>query len=99
MISRSLGSCLLVVVLFSQISAHTSQQQAAGGTSAIAVRTAEVDGLKIQYLTAGQGPAVVLLHGYAETSRMWRPLIPTTRRELHGHCPRPAGHRWLGHPE
>src|SRR5262249_41831263 len=22
------------------------------------------------------GPAVVLLHGYAETSRMWRPLIP-----------------------
>ena len=56
MVSRSLGSCLLVVVLFSQISAHTSQQQAAGKTSAIAVRTAEVDGLKIQYLTAGQGP-------------------------------------------
>jgi pimeloyl-ACP methyl ester carboxylesterase len=35
-----------------------------------------VDGLKLQYLTAGHGPAVVLLHGYAETSRMWRPLIP-----------------------
>lgn len=39
-------------------------------------RTAEVDGLKIHYLTAGEGPAVILLHGYAENSRMWRPLIP-----------------------
>jgi len=44
--------------------------------SSIASRTAEVDGLQLHYLTAGQGPAVVLLHGYAETSRMWRPLIP-----------------------
>jgi pimeloyl-ACP methyl ester carboxylesterase len=38
-------------------------------------RTTDVDGLKLQYLTAGDGPAVLLLHGYAETSRMWRPLI------------------------
>jgi pimeloyl-ACP methyl ester carboxylesterase len=34
-----------------------------------------VDGLKLQYLTVGNGPAIVLLHGYAETSRMWRPLM------------------------
>jgi len=39
-------------------------------------RTAEVDGLKLHYLTAGHGPAVILLHGYTQTSRMWRPLIP-----------------------
>ncbi len=44
--------------------------------SSIASRIANVDGLELHYLTAGQGPAVVLLHGYAETSRMWRPLIP-----------------------
>jgi pimeloyl-ACP methyl ester carboxylesterase len=44
--------------------------------SSINSRTAEVDGLKLHYLTAGKGPAVVLLHGYAETSRMWVPLIP-----------------------
>jgi pimeloyl-ACP methyl ester carboxylesterase len=49
---------------------------AAGGHESIAVRTGEVGGLKLQYLTAGHGPAIVLLHGYAETSRMWRPLIP-----------------------
>jgi pimeloyl-ACP methyl ester carboxylesterase len=39
-------------------------------------RTAEAGGVKLHYLTAGRGPAVILLHGYAETSRMWRPLIP-----------------------
>jgi pimeloyl-ACP methyl ester carboxylesterase len=39
-------------------------------------RFAEVDGVKFHYLTAGEGPVVILLHGYAQTSRMWRPLIP-----------------------
>src|SRR6267378_2661998 len=51
-------------------------QQTSGATPAIAVRTATADGVSVQYLTAGSGPAIVLLHGYAETSRMWRPLIP-----------------------
>src|SRR4029077_14444580 len=35
----------------------------------------KIDGKKIHYLTAGQGPALILLHGYTQTSRMWRPLI------------------------
>jgi pimeloyl-ACP methyl ester carboxylesterase len=39
-------------------------------------RTADIDGVKLHYLTAGHGPTVILLHGYAETSRMWRPIIP-----------------------
>lgn len=42
----------------------------------IASRTAEIDGAKLHYMTAGHGTAVVLLHGYAETSLMWRPIIP-----------------------
>jgi len=42
----------------------------------IASRTAKVDGVLLHYLTAGRGPAVVLLHGYTQTSRMWRPVIP-----------------------
>ncbi|GAC1333424.1 MAG: alpha/beta hydrolase [Bradyrhizobium sp.] len=37
---------------------------------------AEVNGVKLHYLVAGQGDPVVLLHGYAETSHMWLPLIP-----------------------
>ena len=42
----------------------------------ITERTAEIDGVKLHYLTAGHGPPLILLHGYAETSRMWRPIFP-----------------------
>ena len=42
----------------------------------IAARDAKIENVRLHYLTAGKGPAVLLLHGYAETSRMWRPLIP-----------------------
>ena len=38
-------------------------------------RFANVNGIRLQYLIAGTGEPVVLLHGYAETSHMWRPLI------------------------
>ncbi len=47
---------------------------------AISSRFAEVDGIKVHYLAAGHGPTVILLHGYAETSRMWRPIIPRLAR-------------------
>ena len=40
-------------------------------------RFADVEGVKLHYLTAGQGEPVILLHGYAETSSMWEPIIPT----------------------
>ncbi len=50
--------------------------QARAAADAIASKTAEVDGLKLHYLTAGHGPTVILLHGYTQTSRMWRPIIP-----------------------
>jgi pimeloyl-ACP methyl ester carboxylesterase len=40
-------------------------------------RTSEIDGVTLHYLTAGHGAKpLVLLHGYAETSLMWRPIIP-----------------------
>jgi pimeloyl-ACP methyl ester carboxylesterase len=38
-------------------------------------RFANVNGLKLHYLAAGEGDPVILLHGYAETSHMWLPLI------------------------
>lgn len=43
--------------------------------TAIESRTSNVDGIKIHFLAAGRGPAVILLHGYTQTSRMWKPLI------------------------
>jgi pimeloyl-ACP methyl ester carboxylesterase len=38
-------------------------------------RFAEVNGIRMHYLVAGKGDPVVLLHGYAETSHMWLPLV------------------------
>ena len=71
--SKLLAAALaLSFFLFS--TALPARTQAAA--EAIAARTAEVDGVKLHYLTAGHGPAVILLHGYTQTSRMWRPIIP-----------------------
>jgi pimeloyl-ACP methyl ester carboxylesterase len=42
---------------------------------AIDSRFAEVSGFTLHYLIAGEGDPVLLLHGYAQTSHMWRPLI------------------------
>ena len=39
-------------------------------------KRANVDGVRINYKIGGRGPAVVLLHGYAQTSHMWMPLMP-----------------------
>jgi pimeloyl-ACP methyl ester carboxylesterase len=38
-------------------------------------RYANANGTRLHYLAAGEGDPVVLLHGYAQTSHMWRPLI------------------------
>ena len=43
-------------------------------------RFAEVNGTKLHYLVAGKGNPVYLLHGYAQTSHMWRPLITELAR-------------------
>jgi len=45
-------------------------------TGIIESRSVEVKGTRLHYLIAGNGPHVILLHGYTQTSRMWRPLIP-----------------------
>ena len=40
-------------------------------------RMADVEGVKLHYLLAGHGAPILLLHGYAETSLMWKPVIPS----------------------
>jgi len=45
------------------------------GDKTVASRFGKVEGKKLHYLTAGEGPHLILLHGYTQTSRMWRPLI------------------------
>src|SRR3989475_11202422 len=57
---------------------------AAFGASAFAQspqsRFADVNGIRIHYLISGKGDPIVLLHGYAETSHMWLPLIEQLKR-------------------
>ncbi len=64
--------CLAFLVLGSLVRSLCAEASEAKITS----RSESVDGVQLHYLTAGKGPAVLLLHGYAETSRMWRPIIP-----------------------
>jgi len=63
---------LAVLILFTVATSVNGAAQ----TEPIASRTSQVNGVELHYLTAGHGPAVILLHGYTQTSRMWRPIIP-----------------------
>src|SRR5262249_14052727 len=76
MFRQSLVSGGVAVMAMLSQSAVRPAQQPQGHADAISTRTASVNGVNIQYLIAGRGPAIVLIHGYAETSRMWRPIIP-----------------------
>ena len=64
---------LAMLLLSASLPAIINAAAVDGGISS---RTAEIEGVKLHYLTAGHGPAVILLHGYAETSFMWRPVMP-----------------------
>ena len=49
---------------------------AAASNEPISSHDVAIDGAKLHYMTAGHGPTLILLHGYAETSLMWKPIIP-----------------------
>jgi len=68
--------CFRLRIVALAVASFVLANSSAAAQSAIASRTASVDGVKLHYLTAGNGPAVILLHGYTQTSRMWRPIIP-----------------------
>src|SRR5258706_16430764 len=53
-------------------------QAAAAQDVKIEDRFADVNGISMHYLAAGKGDPVILMHGYAQNSHMWRP----TMREL-----------------
>ena len=56
--------------------ASSSKVYGAAADETIVSRTAEINGVKLHYITAGHGAPLILLHGYAETSLMWKPIIP-----------------------
>jgi pimeloyl-ACP methyl ester carboxylesterase len=56
--------------------ASTARAQAAPKPATFESRSADADGGRLSYLTGGRGSPLILLHGYAETSRMWIPIMP-----------------------
>jgi len=75
---RLFSSPASIAALFLFLSLNSSLVNATMRAEAgsIASRTAEVTGVKMHYLTAGHGAPLILLHGYAETSLMWKPIMP-----------------------
>jgi pimeloyl-ACP methyl ester carboxylesterase len=69
MLMRALSSsvAILVLTLATNITVHSQKR--------IEDRFANINGIRLHYLIAGAGDPVILMHGYAETSRMWRPLM------------------------
>lgn len=69
---RGLASLVMMVLL-----ACSSFPASAGKTPAgFTERFADVNGVRLHYFIGGTGSLVVLLHGYAETSHMWLPIMP-----------------------
>ena len=60
-------------------------QPQAGGQTVIHDRRITVDGVQTQYLEAGAGPVLLLLHGHEQSATSWRWVVPAlarTRRVL-----------------
>jgi pimeloyl-ACP methyl ester carboxylesterase len=67
---------MLTFILLFLSGGFSSKVLADAQAETIASRTAEINGVKLHYFTAGHGTPLILLHGYAETSLMWKPIIP-----------------------
>src|SRR5712672_4871480 len=72
----------LVFSALSLFAAFPATGRADASNKTIDSRTAENDGVKLHYLTAGRGPSLILLHGYAETSLMWKPIMPALAERI-----------------
>ena len=71
MLMRSLFSNAAILILLIAINTNAQTR----GRTGIEDRFAEVNGVRLHYLVAGNGNPVILLHGYAQNSHMWRPLM------------------------
>ena len=65
----------LKAILVGTVLAAGFATPAGAATPAIRSSVTNAAGFKMHYLVAGTGEPVLLLHGYAQTSHMWRPLI------------------------
>jgi pimeloyl-ACP methyl ester carboxylesterase len=77
---RSVRSVCVLGLIFAWATASGGAWAGPVGVKGFAAKDADGMGVKIHYTVggaaAGSAPVVILLHGYAETSRMWNPLLP-----------------------
>ena len=73
---------LLLQFVLGLLIAATGFYSEAYADEAITSRSVEIHGAKLHYMTAGHGPTLILLHGYAETSLMWKPIMPALARRF-----------------
>ncbi len=59
----------------------------------------DVDGVHVRYRDAGQGPAVVLIHGYGASSDSWAPVIPALAAHHRVIAVDLKGFGWTSRPE
>ena len=60
---------------------------------------ADVNGVRLHYAIGGKGPVVVLLHGFAQTGLMWRPIMPVLAQKHTVIVPDLRGAGGSGKPE
>src|SRR5687768_1529217 len=72
---RAIASVIWMALSVALISSSSPFAQSAQDKPAPQSKFAEVNGVRLHYLVAGRDDPVVLLHGFAKTSHMWRPLI------------------------
>jgi pimeloyl-ACP methyl ester carboxylesterase len=54
----------------------------------------DVDGVGIEYDVTGDGPPVVLLHGFPDSGRLWRHQVPALAEDDWSNF-----RTWAGHPD
>ena len=81
-ISRRNGfGCVASVVALLMLACSALTAAAGKVPAGFTERFADVNGVKLHYFIGGKGSPVVLLHGYAQTSHMWNPIMPLLAKD------------------
>src|SRR5436190_17087401 len=67
---------LIPVVIFTGVVLVAASLIAGTVPRGFTAHEADVNGVRLHYSIGGKGTPVVLLHGYAQTSHMWNPIMP-----------------------
>jgi pimeloyl-ACP methyl ester carboxylesterase len=77
------------------LSFHTGPMPGEPKTAAFA----QVDGARVRYLDVGEGPPVVLIHGFASSLETWEGLIPELKKKHRVLALDLKGFGWTDRPE